>query len=373
VISQSVSLPEVDVRRIGILGHHDTHNFGDVLLAELCADAIEAGGGCPDFLFGCGESEASGTVRKLHGLRRSFDCAGLVLGGGGYLEAPGRAVLTNLLPLSAAVALIRARRRPVGIFGAGSGAANGPLAKFLLRYICAAASPVVIRDRQSVECLRSAGVRGGISILRDLAHAVSVKGRYKTLVGAAAPSSEKTLLLHIDNLFLLGAGHPELGFMMEALKTLKLPQGWKLKILFDYIRDESLNADLGRVIGCRVVSGANVAAVLQEIRNAAVVVSGKFHVALVALSLGKPTLGISPHAKVVDLFNGLGISESHRAVLSSVADAQELLAAALATQLPQGFEEARLAAVGEAVALYEQISQFAARCCSQPFNAARNR
>lgn len=373
MLDQNISLPGIDAPRIGILGHHDTHNFGDVLLAELCADAVADGGGRPDFLFGCGESETSGLARKLRGLRRNLDCAGLVLAGGGYLEAPGRTAVTNLLPLSLAVASIRARRRPVGIFGAGSGVHNGYVARILLRYVCAAASPVVIRDRQSVDCLRSAGIRGDISLSRDLAHAVSVKGRHKILFDSAARSAERTLLLHIDNLVLLGEGHPELGCMMDALRTYTLPQGWRLKILFDYVRDESLSAELGRAFGCKVVSGISVAAVLQEIANAAVVVSGKFHVALVALSLGKPTLGISPHAKVVDLFNSLGISELHRPVLSSLEDAQELLAAAVAAELPPRFEEARLAAVGEAAALYEQISQFAARCCSQPSNAARNR
>jgi polysaccharide pyruvyl transferase WcaK-like protein len=370
MLDQNISSSGIVAPRIGILGHHDTHNFGDVLLAELCADAVGDGGGRPDFLFGCGESETSGLARKLRGLRRSLDCAGLVLAGGGYLEAPGRTAFSNLLPLSLAVASVRARRRPVGIFGAGSGVHNGKLAKIMLRYVCAAAAPVVIRDRQSIDCLRIAGVQGDLSLSRDLAHAVSVKGRYKTLFDAAAPSAEKTLLLHIDNLVLLREGHPELAFMMDALRTLKLPQGWRLKILFDYVRDELLSADLGRAVGCSVVSGANVAAVLQEIGNAAVVVSGKFHVALVALSLGKPTLGISPHAKVVDLFNSLGISELHRPILSSAADALELLAGAVAAQLPPRFEEARLSAVGEAAALYDQITQFSTHCCSQHLNTS---
>jgi hypothetical protein len=187
-----------------------------------------------------------------------------------------------------------------------------------------------------------------------------------------SPASEKTLLVHVDNLFLLGVQHPERNFILEGLKSFTPPKGWRVKILFDYLRDESLNAELGRITGWRVISGANVAKVLDEIGRADAVVSGKFHVALLALTLGKPTLGISPHPKVVDLFGNLKIPENHRPLLSSGAEARDLLAAGVSARLSPEFEQARLSAVENAATLYQQISDFARKCSVNGRGSSRN-
>lgn len=348
--------------RIGILGHHDTHNFGDVLLAELCADAIQEGGGQSEFLFGCGNMSESGLRRKIKGLAESTKCDGLVLGGGGYLEAPGRYLVSNLLPLTAVATLFRLRGLPVGIFGAGSGASNRSLARLLVRQLCALSSPIIVRDKQTLESL--AGMKGSedIKLAVDLAHVVRLKGRYRSQLSQPLGAEPKSLLLHFDSLFLLEGVHPAPQYMRAALTNLQLPKGWQIKLVFDYLRDAALFENLRESFGVEVVAPTNVSDLLHEVSRASAVVSGKFHVALVAMACAKPVVGISPHPKVTDLFESFGLQRQHLPRLESEQDAATILNAGFEAVWTDDNELARVEAATKASQLYDAIAEFARRC-----------
>jgi hypothetical protein len=71
--------PESPKPLVGVLGLYDTPNFGDLLLADLIADAIIEGGGIPQFPLGYKPHQNSAIWAKLRGLFQSLGAINLSL------------------------------------------------------------------------------------------------------------------------------------------------------------------------------------------------------------------------------------------------------------------------------------------------------
>jgi polysaccharide pyruvyl transferase WcaK-like protein len=347
---------------IGVLGLYDTPNFGDLLLADLIADAIVEGGGTPQFVLGYKPLKGSVMRKKLCGLLKSFRCRAVMLGGGGYLEAAGRSVITKLGPITIVAALASLLGRRVAIFGAGCGPGNSGVANAMVSILCRLSEPLKIRDAQSIAALKAAGVKRNIFLCVDLAHVVVRRGRYKDLFKYRVASDKKTIIIHADAFFLRGMSDVSATDFFKIVSRWQTSYSGRIKLLFDYLDEEFLAPWDSELRKFETLAGLGVQEVLAELWNSDVIVSGKFHIALVGFTLGKPVYSFAKHAKVKDLFARLDISNNYCSGSMSSADFELLLEKAGQASWEAGNEKTRESFVNKADELYQDIVNFTREC-----------
>lgn len=343
---------------VGLLGLYRTANFGDLLLADLLSDAVIEGGGRPEFILGYGKERSIALLSKIIGLAISTRCKAIILGGGGYLESGGRAIFANLVPMIFVASLAKLLHRPVGIFGPGLASTNKRISQVLVKYLCAVSEPVFIRDRQSIDSLWRSGVRKHVSLCSDLAHVVSKRGRYRNLTSQCQPSVTKKLLVHADSFFLPGMSEMGPRSFVQALKEWNLPSNWRVQILFDYFDDVSVIRSVAKATGYEVSARMSVREVLQKLRDADSIVSGKFHVALIGHAYCKPVFSFSKHEKVSDLFDRLNIKDHQVCLGPDPNNLKELLDKATQIKWTSKMDESRARMECQAEILYSEIVEF---------------
>ena len=351
---------------VGIIGHYNTDNFGDLLLADLVKDSIG-----PDvqscFVLGYGARSNSYAWARIKRLLKALKCKAFILGGGGYLEAGGRAVVAKLLPILAVLLYARLLGRPAGIFGAGTGDGASWIGRRLAVAICNLCKPIYVRDQYSAELLRAWGVKARVEVLADLAHIIQVHGRYHQEIavemgqGQKVGKGQKVVMLHADNLFLVAPNHPERLQFEELVKALALSSACDVVLLFDYIRDPCLLAKWEELKGIRVVSCSSVRETLVEISKADLVISGKFHVPLVSFSLRKQVIAFSKHCKTKTLFTSLGIEQAYQPDLLTSGRPYEFITKLLSVEWTPEHEASRARLVQAAVNLQERLGAFCAQ------------
>ena len=346
---------------IGIIGHYNTDNFGDLLLADLLEDSLG-----PDaqalFVLGYGDRSNIHRWERLKRMLKALKCKAFILGGGGYLEARGRAVVAKLAPILVLLLCGRLLGRRAGIFGAGTGDGASWLGRILAVAICNLCKPIYVRDRYSAELLRTWGVKSRIEVLADLAHVIQVHGRYQQAVTLKAGQEQKVVLLHADSLFLLAPDHPKRLQFEELVKALVLLKNCDVVLLFDFITDQKLLAKWGPQQGVRVVACSSVRETLLELTKATVVVSGKFHVPLVSFTLRKQVIAFSKHCKTKTLFTSLGTESAYQPDILSTGRGPDVVTKLLAQAWTSEQEVSRARLVKAAVTLSETIKVF----CEKP-------
>ncbi len=342
---------------IGVMGHYNTDNFGDLLLADLLEDSLGSDARAL-FVLGYGAKSNVHTWARLKQLLKALKCKAFILGGGGYLEARGRAVIAKLLPIFVLLLYARVLGRRAGIFGAGTGDGASWLGRRLAVAICNLCEPIYVRDQYSAELLRTWGVRSRVEVFADLAHVIEVHGRYQQAVTLRMDQQRRVILLHADNLFLLAPDHPRRIQFEELVKALALLPTCDVVLLFDYITDPRLLAEWKGSKGIRVVACSSVKETLYEIGKADLVLSGKFHVPLVSYTLRKQVIAFSKHCKTKTLFTSLGIESAYQPDVLTNSRAYEIITQLLAQAWTPEQEVSRAGLVQAAVNLSKSITIF---------------
>jgi polysaccharide pyruvyl transferase WcaK-like protein len=248
--------------------------------------------------------------------------------------------------------------KQVGIFGTGSGPDSSRFANFLVSTLCRLSGPLHIRDAQSIASLRSAGVKRNISLCVDLAHAVLHKGRYKTIFKKIQRNKEKLIIIHADAFFLNGMSDvPHAGLLQIMTKQKSLMRS-RIVLLFDYLKEADLAPWKAEFRNLNVAVDLNIQEILKLLWEADAIISGKFHVALIGFTLGKPVYSFARHAKVRDLFDKLEISEWYFGGKFNVLDLERLMVTAENAKWNPKHERMRCAVEGEACKLYEAVVDF---------------
>jgi polysaccharide pyruvyl transferase WcaK-like protein len=259
----------------------------------------------------------------------------LIIAGSGPLEDdPGCAYR-----LSKWVLLARLAGARVAILSVGAGPLENPNSQRLVKVALRSAQYVSVRDRSSAALLRSIGFDRGLRTMPDMGWAwpaLTVRSGSPSgtplgnriglnLMSLNDPRDERGNLHKRLGHFGIGLGEADwtrfntyIAKLVEFTESMVL-EGYEV-LLFStetvhdpVVRKEFLGelqsrgrCDLERV---RLQLDTDPGGLLRTIRGCDVVVTTRFHAAVVSVASDRPTVGLAYHAKTLDLFERLGLSE----------------------------------------------------------------
>jgi len=286
-------------------GSYYTRNFGDLLLAELVAKRIRAHGLrpiCPWLMH-----EASGQVsfEMGKGLCSILPMRPLVFGGGGYISSQGgrRRALRWLLPALQS----RSLGMPFIIVAPGSDDVLSKSVRGYYRLLFNMAEEVSVRDEETRNALRAAGVERDLPVTIDTAVSISVDD----IPEKNALEAEK--LLPTRGAICLNA--PLMGreaifefvrLVRDATQSSSTQRVWlfenepfNIKSLLAALEYHGMEND----ITLYHKDMWTVAAIIQRCRA---VVTTQLHVGIVAYALGVPPCSLSSHEKTKRFYRQIG-------------------------------------------------------------------
>lgn len=284
------------MKKVAVLGHYNTDNYGDLLLAKVIGDCIAEAGFEYVYPLGLNLQRGTALVRLWRLIRDVLTCDAAVFGGGGYFHGASgiRFLLGKYLPWLFFVTLLRVRRKPYWILGPGVTDLNDTPSRWMVGYICRHARSIKVRDVESARIIGALPGCEGVEITCDLVLSIDPETALSEI-----PADRRNLgLLHLESYFI---DSERRGVIIEDLRAIKEDLAG-CAIFFDRISDDELNARLSRELGIPVLPYENVDGVLQTIRNAAFVVSSKLHVCITAFLFGVPLFGVSTHTKTKRFF-----------------------------------------------------------------------
>lgn len=274
-------------------------NLGDELLTEVVISRLRAVGLDPVI-----RSAAPGVTEARHprvdvvgrglaSLRAALQVDGVVLGPGGIVQDH-----TSIWSLPAHVVpalVVRARRRRVVGIGLGADPLRRRLSRWLLR-AALGGGPIVVRDERSQAAMAAAGLDAEIDL--DLAWELP-----------ASEADERVgLTVALGPVAGVGAWRPgrrrlvpdDPAPVVEAIERLHERVGGPLRLVgFRGERDERYAEVLaGHLPAASVVDGA---AGVDAVRGSELVVTSRYHAAVVALSSGVPVLADVRQGKLAAL------------------------------------------------------------------------
>jgi polysaccharide pyruvyl transferase WcaK-like protein len=205
----------------------------------------------------------------------------------------------------------------------GAGPIETRLGKAMILWLVAAADYVSVRDPYSGELLHSLGVERDLPVLPDMGYGYA-------LLNGAAPARNEPIRVGVNAMAYQDPRYGSYGdgrrFRAYLDKTVDfvadLLESGNEVVLFSSqtSNDPLVAADLVAALEARGLAGhprlhdavdriADGDDLLRTIRTCDYVVAARYHVILLSLALGIPTVGFSYHPKTQDLFGQVGHPE----------------------------------------------------------------
>lgn len=255
------------------------------------------------------------TVRKHRSVIRELDL--LIIGGGGILMD----LYTHSLVLFGMYGKIaRYTKTPYVIFSAGAGPIETVKGKVILRSLVNQAELVTVRDKASVDVLKSIGVNRDISVIADPAFYVQPPESKKTV------EEEKTIQVGVTAVPYFHADYwptedkekyeNYVTGMVKNLESL-LQASPKIRINFfatKHPQDTAVSKDIKNRIPsnnrCKVYDvRLDQSEILKKLKEQDIVIGTRLHSLILALVVQKPIIGVAYHHKVKDFMNDIGCQD----------------------------------------------------------------
>lgn len=284
--------------RVLVCGWSGAGNIGDELLTQVVVERLRSVGADP--IVRSADPEAT---RAVHGdvevtdprgaFRAAWSADAVVFGPGGIVQ--DHTSVWSLPGHLAPVIVARLRRRRIVGIGLGADALRRRLSRLLLR-LALGGSTVVVRDERSVAAMADAGVAASIDL--DLAWELPTPppGDRSGIVVAIGPLPGEGSLL--PGRRRLEAEDP--GPIVDALRSLaeRVPGPIRF-VSFRGERDETVARALATELrGAEIVPAPDAVA---AVRDAAVVVTSRYHAALLAVAAGIPVFADTRQGKLAAL------------------------------------------------------------------------
>lgn len=292
-----------------IHGSYYTRNFGDLLLAELVAQAVSSRGFTPKCPYFRPDTQEQVSFINGNGLASFFKGDPLIFGGGGYISNSGgfRRALRWILP-----ALInRISGGRYIIVGPGSDDSLDPILRPLFRLFSAFADKVVVRDEETLNVLRDTGFQGDVEITIDSALIIDesyIPKKYLDLNDSTTPLREYVVLnapqVHRKTLE---------DIVIASENILVKDGGFDIVWLYE---NEPFNlASLTEILNAmnlnhhRVISNQHLWSVVALIKGCAALFTTQLHCGIVAYALGRPPCSLSSHVKTKRFYRQINRSQ----------------------------------------------------------------
>lgn len=284
--------------RVLVCGWSGAGNIGDELLTQVVVERLRSIGADP--IVRSADPEATGAVHDdvavtdpRGAFRAAWSADAVVFGPGGIVQ--DHTSVWSLPGHLAPVLVARLRRRRIIGIGLGADPLRRRLSRLLLR-LALGRSTVVVRDERSVAAMADAGVTASIDL--DLAWELPTppSGARSGIVVAIGPlPGEGALLPGRRRLEAEDAGP-----VVEALRSLASRVPGPIRFVsFRGERDETVARTLAaELVGAEVVPASDAVVAL---RDAAVVVTSRYHAALLAVAAGIPVFADIRQGKLAAL------------------------------------------------------------------------
>jgi len=307
-ITKSTHRPSVLVH-----GCYDNRNYGDLLMADLISRYLKTRHGVLPVIPWVHDCEAGSFPAETGGgLEACAHVVAAVFWGGGYLEAHGRAGVKRLKRYADVARYLQDAEIPYVVAGVGVGQLAGRTSRSMVRSLCAGASALVVRDKESQDVLASIGVDcSQVTVAADVVLGLE----HKDLPSSAQEKASKLLGEASNGKRLVGI-HLPLGRAMRAhqrdiLRIVRSVLGNERSIQVVWIDDAHGYTDYHRQLAndyfpeCRVIRNQDRWVTASLVQRLDLVLTCKLHVAITAAALGVAPFGFSLHAKTERLFRQL--------------------------------------------------------------------
>ncbi len=152
------------MKKIVIHGCYHTNNFGDLLILDVIAQHVMEVTNIPTEDVICpwiaGSQQDNVLPRAGRGLKDCWFAGTAIFGGGGYFTN-GNTLRSQLrfLRYSVPALIWRLIGTPYAVIGVGAGPTISTFVRRQIRWLCAGASFVAVRDQESYQLLRDCGVK----------------------------------------------------------------------------------------------------------------------------------------------------------------------------------------------------------------------
>jgi len=294
--------------RVLVCGWSGAGNVGDELLTEVLSTRLRSAGLDPVIrsVSPNATAAAHGGVAVAHrgfaSVRAAFTVDAVVLGPGGIVQ--DHSSVWSLPAHLAPVVIARLRRRPVAGLGLGADPLRRSLSRWLVRRALVGA-PIVVRDELSAAVMRDAGLHPEIDLdlVWELDHPESGAGEGLTVAlgpvaGAGLWRPGRRRLVSDDTVS-----------VVAALERLRDAVGGPVRLVaFRGARDVRFARSIAAALPNAELVDAGGA--VSAVRDAAVVVTSRYHAALLAVAAGVSVLADIRQAKLASLAATDGL-ESH--------------------------------------------------------------
>ncbi len=212
--------------------------------------------------------------------------------------------------------LARAARIPVAYMSVGAGPLDGRLSKLFVRLSLTLSDFRSYRDAGSQQLIRALGYHGADQVVPDLAHSLLIETQPVRPSGKLIGINPMPVYHH---LYWPIVDHARYAAYLEALTTSAqtlINAGYRVTFFSTQPMDKYVIRDVCDGLANRRVSGFNcntvvcdpsqVMELMDALREMDIVVATRFHGVLLALSLGKPVLGIAYGRKTRELMEDMG-------------------------------------------------------------------